>query len=215
MLCAESPMGQCHPAIWAWMANYIENIHLRTIKLHHWVAFKAPNFVFGDGNSWSWPFRDYWPYFERMILVTQGDETERLEARHYLEHRAVGTSEGVFRNMKCISWSTIVLPNDLHTLYLGMIMYLMDWAMSFLEQHFKIDEFNQHWALMPPYPGFAWFNKSYRQVMQWSGKEMKALGRLIVPDCTGTLLYPLASQRIRFTEALLRIKNLVYFHLMA
>ena len=44
---------------------------------------------------------------------------------------------------------------------------------------------------------------------------MKALGRVIVPVFTATLLNPLASQRIPFTEAQVSIKNLVYFHLMA
>jgi len=68
---------------------------------------------------------------------------------------------------------------------------------------------------MLPYPGFARFNKPYSQVTQWSGKEMKALRRVIVPVLTATLLNPSASQRIPFTEALLCVKNFVYFNLMA
>ena len=68
---------------------------------------------------------------------------------------------------------------------------------------------------MPPYPGFTRFNKPYSQVTQWSGKEMKALGRGIVPVFAAMLLNPSASQRIPFTEALLCVNNLVYFQLMA
>jgi len=56
--------------------------------------------------------------------------------------------------MKCISPRTIIVPDILHTIFLGMIKHLMDWAMLFLEQHSRIDKFNQLWALMPPYPGF-------------------------------------------------------------
>jgi hypothetical protein len=44
---------------------------------------------------------------------------------------------------------------------------------------------------------------------------MKALGRVIVPVFVATVLNPSASQRIPFTEALLCVKNLVYFHLVA
>jgi hypothetical protein len=44
---------------------------------------------------------------------------------------------------------------------------------------------------------------------------MKALGRVIVPVFAASLLTPLVSQRIPFTEALLCAKNLVYFHHMA
>jgi len=51
--------------------------------------------------------------------------------------------------------------------------------------------------------------------MQCNGKEMQALGCVIVPVFTVTLLNPSASQKIPFTEALVCIKNLAYFHLMA
>jgi len=101
----------------------------------------------------------------KMILATQGDGTERQEARQYLEDRAVGTSEGVFCNMKCLSPTTIIVPNILHTVYLGMLKHLMDWVTSFLEQHSRINKINQLWAMMPPYPGVTRFNKPYSQVM--------------------------------------------------
>jgi len=68
---------------------------------------------------------------------------------------------------------------------------------------------------MPPYPGFTRFNKPCSQVTQWSGKEMKALASVIVPVFETTYLNPSVSERIPFTEALLCIKNIVYFHLMA
>ena len=44
---------------------------------------------------------------------------------------------------------------------------------------------------------------------------MKALGGVIVSVLAVTLLNPLVSQRIPFTEALLCVKNLVHFHLIA
>jgi hypothetical protein len=36
-----------------------------------------------------------------------------------------------------------------------MLMHLMDWVMSFLEQHSKMEKFNLLWGIMPPYTGFA------------------------------------------------------------
>jgi len=80
---------------------------------------------------------------------------ERREARQYQEDRAVGISEGVFWNMKCISPITIIVPDILHTICLGMHKHLMDWVTTFLEQHSTIDKFNQLWVMMPPYPGLA------------------------------------------------------------
>ena len=84
------------------------------------------------------------------ILPMQGDELERQEARQYLEDRVVGTSEGVFWNMQCISPTTIIIPNILHSIYLGVLKHLMEWVTSFLEQHSRINKFNQLWVMMPP-----------------------------------------------------------------
>jgi hypothetical protein len=117
--------------------------------------------------------------------------------------------------MKYISPTTIIGPNILYPIYLGMLQYLMDWETSFLKQHSRIDKFNQLWAIIPPYPGIARFNKPYSQVIHWSGKLKKPLWCVIVPVCAGTPSNPSASQRIPFTETLLYVTNLVYFHLMA
>jgi len=80
---------------------------------------------------------------------------ERWEARQYLEDRAVGTSEGLFWNMKRISARTIIVSDILHTISLGMLKHVMDWVTFFHKQHSRIDKFNQLWAMMPPYSGFA------------------------------------------------------------
>jgi len=184
-------------------------------KQPHCPVCEAPKSPCGAGNSSSWQLRDYQLYFQNMILATQGDETERREARQYLEDQTVGTSEGIIWNIKCISPTTIIVPNILHTVNFGMLKHLKDWVKSFLEQHSRIEKFNQLWAMMPPYPGFTQFNKPYSQVTQWSGKEIKALGHEIVPVFVATLLNPSVSQRIPFTEALLCFKNFLYFHLMA
>jgi hypothetical protein len=150
-----------------------------------------------------------------MIPRNQGDKTERGEARRYLEVSAVGTSEGIFWNMKCISPTTIIISNIWHTVYFGMVKHWMDLVTSFLKQHYRIGKFNQLWAMMPPYPGFTRFNKPYSHVTQWSGKEMKALRHVIVPVFTATFSIPSVSERIPFTEALLGVCNIVYFLLVA
>jgi len=96
-----------------------------------------------------------------------------------------------------------------------MVTHLISRVTSFLEQHSMIDKCNQVWAMMPPYPCFSQFNKPYSQVTQCSGKEMKALRHMIVPVFAATLSNPLARLRIPFTAALLCVKDLVNFHLMA
>jgi len=215
MLCVDGRMWPCYPVICARMADYFEHITLYSIKHPHCPVCKAPKLSCGEGNSSSSQLRDYRLYFQKMIRATQGDETERHEASNYLEDRGVGTSEGVFSNMKCISPTTLIVRNILHNVNLAILKHLIDWVTTFLEQHSRIEKYNQLWVVMPLYPGFAEFNKPFNQVTQWSGKVMKALGRVIVPVFTATLLNPLASQSIPFTEALLCVKNSVYFLLLA
>jgi hypothetical protein len=148
------------------------------------------------------------------MLATQEDETERREATQNLEASAVRTSGSVLWKRKCISPMIIIVPNILHTVHLGMLQHLMDCVTSFLQQHSRIDTFSQLLAMIPPYPGVARFSKPYCQVMQWCVKEMRALGGVIVPVFMATLLNPLPSRSITFTEGLLCVTNLVYFHLL-
>lgn len=66
--------------------------------------------------------------------------------------------------------------------------------------------------MMLPYPGIAQFNKLYSHLMEWSSKERKTLGHMIVPVFAATHLYCLVSQRIPFTDALLCVTYFVYCH---
>jgi hypothetical protein len=61
-----------------------------------------------------------------MIVMMQENETEIHEAMQYLDDQVVGTSEDVHWNMKCILLITIILPNILPTVNLGMLKQLRD-----------------------------------------------------------------------------------------
>jgi len=215
MLCVDNQKRQCPPVIYPWTADYIEIIHFHSINQHHWLLCNAKTPRVGEGNSSSWLLTDYRLFFDKMILTTQGDERERQQARRYLVDRGVWKWDGVLRNMICISPTTIIIPDILHPIYRFMLEHLMNWVTSFLELHSRMKKFNQLWAMMPPNPGFARFNKPYIQVTQWSVKEMNVLRRVIVPASVATLSNCLVSRKIPFTEALLCVKNIVYFHLLA
>jgi len=150
-----------------------------------------------------------------MILVTQQDETVRREARQYLEDRTVGTTEGVFWIMQCISTRTIIVPNIDDTIHLGMLKPLMDWVMTSLKQRSRIDKFNQFWAMMLAYFGFMWFHMPYSQLKHSSCQEIEELGCLTIPAFVVILLFPSAIKRNPFTEAMLWIENLEYFNHVA
>jgi hypothetical protein len=102
----------------------------------------------------------------------------------------------------------------LHTIYLGILKYLMDWEIPFLEHHNQMDRFNQIWHQISPYPGFTPFRKPYTAVTQWLGKEMRMLGQTLLPLFVSSLLEPSSKQRQPFRDAILCVKSLIYFHHM-
>jgi len=49
--------------------------------------------------------------------------------------------------MKCMRPMTIIVPTIARCDYVGILLHLMEWVMSFLQQQSRIDEFKQLWAM--------------------------------------------------------------------
>jgi len=52
----------------------------------------------------------------------------------------------------------------LHTIYLGVFKYMMDWIEGFLKNHGGLQTFDNIWKALPPDPGFLVPKKAYRKV---------------------------------------------------
>jgi len=89
--------------------------------------------------------------------------------------------------MDFISLTAIIVRDILQTTYFGTLKNLIECVMSFLDQHSMMDKFPLLRAMMPSYPSFARFDKQYSQGTQWSGREMNAVGCVIVPVLAATL----------------------------
>jgi len=96
-----------------------------------------------------------------------------------------------------------------------MLKHLINSIMSCHKQYPRIVKLYELWAMMSPYPSSAHFNMPYSHVTQCGGKEMNALRHVIVPVFAATHVYSSTSQRVPFTDPLLCVKNLEYYHLMA
>jgi len=62
----------------------------------------------------------------------------------------------------------------------------MDWIQEFLKKHAQQQAFNNTWKSLPPYPGFFFSKKAYREGKEWQGKVKRylrscLLGVLAVP----------------------------------
>jgi len=163
----DEAMIWCHLCTHGWL---LLKLLLHSIKQPHYPVCEAPKWSFAVGTSSSWQLRDYGLDFQKIILEIQWDETKRWEDRQYPDDWAVKTSDGMFWNMNGISTTTNIVPDILHTVYHGMLEHLMDRAISFLEQHSRMDRIQLLLAMMPPYLDIAHLNMSSSQVRQWSGK---------------------------------------------
>lgn len=78
-----------------------------------------------------------------------------------MEDQSVGISQGIISNMQCISRTTGIVPDIMHTVNLGIRVHLMVWVTSILKQHSRFEKFNHLKLIMHPYLSFAQFNKLY------------------------------------------------------
>jgi len=85
MHCADCRMRQCNPVICPCTADYFENIWLHSINHPHHTLCKAPKLSFGETNSSSWQLRDYWQYFQYILLPTEGNETRKRKQYNILK----------------------------------------------------------------------------------------------------------------------------------
>ena len=217
MLCSDGQVRHCFPVICGWTADYFENANLHSIQSGFCQVCEAPKNSFGSVRNTAAPHRDYPDYFQRLVQANNPtlNKDEKDVAIQYLTERGARTTEGVFWALRCFDWTSALVPDVLHTIYLGLLKHLMDWLVPFLEHHNRMEAFNRLWSIMPPYPGFSPFRKPYTEVTQWQGKELKMLGRTLLPILGATLQSPTAEQRGHFKQAILCVKGLIFFHLMA
>ena len=61
---------------------------------------------------------------------------------------------------------SLVRPDLLHYIYLGIFSHLMDWLLPFLEDMGRLEAFDNIWKNILPYTSFTHPTKAYRQVTQ-------------------------------------------------
>jgi hypothetical protein len=98
------------------MDEYFKNIDLQIPKLPDGLLCEDPTMLIGEGSSLSWQLIDLDLYIKKMILAIHRDEIGSWVGRRYQEDEVVGTSEGVFWKLKCISPMTIIVLDILHTM---------------------------------------------------------------------------------------------------
>ena len=85
------------------------------------------------------------------------------------------------------------------------------WIFHFVKTHEGLDKYNAIWLSVPAYHNLTPKNKSYGEVSQWNGKEMKEMSRYLLGVVTQSLRggspaqHPIFNRAIECTLALLEI----------
>jgi hypothetical protein len=213
MLCPDGNTRICIPIVSLWLADHAENATIHNIKMNSCCYCELEPSEFGNKLPKSRSkIRDYPLYYKKLITYEEGDD----DAGHFLTSRGVKLSEGVFWGLNFISHRyTLVRPDTLHVIYLGILKHLMDWMVKFLTHHDRIGIFNLVWASMESFPGLKMLNKSYSVVTQWNGREMRQLLQIILPAFTATLVDPLPAQKQDFSTSIAATRHLVEFIILS
>lgn len=215
-VCPDGKLRRCFPIICGWIADYSEAETLNCIKGGSCPVCEAPVRELGDINSISGPKRKWDEYLDLVNTWNDGDanDPQTTAAGESLDARLVLRSQGAFWGLRCVAKETIVRPDVLHTILLGLMKYVMDWVVKFVDSHDLLGVFETLWVSQPYYPGFKPFTKSYTHTTQWQGKEMRNFARCILPILAATLNSPKPDQIGPFREAILCVRSLIYFYLM-
>jgi hypothetical protein len=210
--CADGKVRRCFPVLAAWVADHLENITLHGIGSQRCPKCEVTADHLGTDSRQLFPLRNY----ERYKEVTEeymrtGDE--RLVDS--LEQVGVKINRNVFEGLSRVQISLLHMPDLLHNIYLGLFKHLMEWIGDFLKKHTREEMFDQVWKSLPTYPGFFVPKKAYREVTQWQGKEMRNLARCILGVLASALRRPTPAERGPFQKAILCVKALVDFSLIA
>ena len=92
----------------------------------------------------------------------------------------------MFRQIPCIL-SELLKPDLFHTMQIGMLDHLQKCIFHFMKTHKQLDMYNAIWLSLPAYHHLTPKIKSYEEVSQWNGKEMKEMSRYLLGVVTQSL----------------------------
>jgi len=209
VLCADGNFRRCKPVLAAWLADCPEYSELHHLEWHVCFWCECPRNELGDHvpSDKQHPRRNHNLYKTPSDANTKAADAE-LSSRHVLR------GFNVFRHIPCIV-SDLPQPDLLHTMQIGMLDHLQKWIFHFMKTHERHEKYNAIWLSVPAYHDITPKNKSYDEVSQWNGKEMKEMSRYLLGAVTQTLREGSPAQRPIFNRTIECTQPLLEFYMYA
>jgi len=209
VLCADGNFRRCKPVVAARLADCPEYSDLHYLKRHVCFWCECPKNELRDyvPSDKQYPRRNHNLYRMLSDANTKAADAE-LSSCH------VHQGFNVFRHILCIV-SDLLNPDLLHTMQIGMLDHLQQWIFYFMKTHERLDKYNSIWLSVPAYHDLTPKIKSYEEVSQWNGKEMKKMSRYLLGVVTQSLRGGSPAQRPIFNRAIECTRALLEFYMYA
>jgi hypothetical protein len=207
VLCADGKFRCCKPVLAAWLADCPEYSDLHHLERHVCFWCECPQNELGDYVP---PYKQH-PWRDHNLYRTLHHANTKA-ANAKLSSRHVHRGSNVFRHIPCIV-SDLPKPDDLHTMLIGLLDHLQNRIFHFMKTHERLDKYNAIWLSVPAYHDLTPKNKSYEEVSQWNGKEMKEMSRYLRGVVTQSLRGGSPAQRPIFNHAIECTRALLEFYI--
>ena len=181
VLCADGNFRCWKPVLAAWLADCPEYSDLHHLERHVCFWCKCPKNELGDYV----PSDKEYCWQDHNLYRTLSDANTKAADAKLLSHH-VHRGFNVFRHIPWIV-SDLPKPDLLHSMQIGMLDHLQKWNFNFMKTHERFDKYNAIWLSMPAYHDLTPKKKSYEEVSQWNGKEMKEMSRYLLGVVTQSL----------------------------
>ena len=210
MVCADQKVRLCFPKLFCWLADHMENATIHGIASNRCPACICLVDKLGEYSQGGYPVRLHKDY----AIAVRDSDTVRLN------EDGVKKIKNALWTIPHLSPPDLIRADILHNILLGVLDHVMDWIQGFLEHHQRITAFDYVWRRLSAYPGFSVPQKGYRSISQWSRKEMRNFGKIILGTFTAALRRtsdqprPTGGQIQEFNKAIRCVRSITDFYLM-
>ena len=133
--CTDGQIRTCFPFMSGWIADHLENVLLHRIKSNACPKCEVPPEELGSGANHNRP-RDYarYEHYEYENPAFDSETYDAARARYMRETHGIKRGQNDFQGFARVSTPDLPKPDMLHTIYLGLLKYMMDWIQGFLKK---------------------------------------------------------------------------------
>jgi len=181
ILCADGNFRRCRPVLAGWLADCPEFSDLHHLERDVCLWCNCPKRAHGD----CVPPDNQHHRQDHNVYRTLSDANTKV-ANAVLWSCHVHWEFNMFQHIPCIV-SDIPKPDLLHSMQLGMLDHLQKRIFHCMKMHERLDKYNAIWLSVPAYHHLTPKNRSYEEVSQRNGKEMKEMSWHLVGVVTQSL----------------------------